>query len=135
MYAFGGVGIFVFATAITGLVGAARSIRWCLNLYSTLVIVLLVAEGAMIVAYFADDSWQKRLPHDDTGEAKQVGRRRARVASPWGTRGLHGLSPRASSLDRSGGATGFTGSLRGCNQMPGGGSSLGPTVGLLTVTQ
>ena len=74
VYAFGGVGIFVFATAITGLVGAARSIRWCLNLYSTLVIVLLVAEGAMIVAYFADDSWQKRLPHDDTGEAKQVGR-------------------------------------------------------------
>lgn len=80
MYAFGGVGIIVFATAITGLVGAARSIRRCLNLYSTLVIVLLVAEGAMIVAYFADDSWQKRLPHDDTGEAKQVGRVQAAAA-------------------------------------------------------
>ena len=80
MYAFGGVGIIVFATAITGLVGAARSIRWCLNLYSTLVIVLLVAEGAMIVAYFADDSWQKRLPQDDTGEAKQVGRVQAAAA-------------------------------------------------------
>ena len=95
MYAFGGVGIFVFATAITGLVGAARSIRWCLNLYSTLVIVLLVAEGAMIVAYFADDSWQKRLPHDDTGEAKQVGRHPAWAAYPWGSTGLHGLSPDA----------------------------------------
>ncbi len=36
-------------------------------------VVLLLAQAALAVAYFADSSWKKRLPEDDTGEALRVG--------------------------------------------------------------
>ena len=35
-------------------------------------VVLLIAQAVLAVAFFADDSWKKHLPHDDTGEAKKV---------------------------------------------------------------
>lgn len=35
-------------------------------------VVLLIAQAALAIAFFADDSWKKLLPHDDTGEAQKV---------------------------------------------------------------
>lgn len=37
-----------------------------------MVVVMLLAQCALLVGYFADQSWKKRLPHDDTGEAHKV---------------------------------------------------------------
>ncbi len=31
-------------------------------------------QGAVALAFFADAEWQKRLPHDETGEAKRLHR-------------------------------------------------------------
>ena len=73
IYAFGGAGLFLFLTAISGLYGACYSNRHCLNFYSTMIIVMLLAQCVLLVGYFADQSWKKRLPHDDTGEAAKVG--------------------------------------------------------------
>ena len=72
IYAFGGAGLFLFLTAISGLYGACYSNRHCLNFYSTMVVVMLLAQCALLVGYFADQSWKKKLPHDDTGEAAKV---------------------------------------------------------------
>ena len=33
---------------------------------------MLLAQCALLVGYFADQSWKKKLPHDDTGEAHKV---------------------------------------------------------------
>lgn len=65
--------MFLFLTAISGLYGACYSNRHCLNFYSTMIIVMLLAQCVLLVGYFADQSWKKRLPHDDTGEAAKVG--------------------------------------------------------------
>ncbi len=40
---------------------------------------LAAAQAAVAVAFFADGSWRRHLPHDDTGEAKWV---RARPGAP-----------------------------------------------------
>lgn len=72
IYAFGGAGLFLFLTAISGLYGSCYNSRHCLNFYSTMVVVMLLAQCALLVAYFADQSWKKKLPHDDTGEAAKV---------------------------------------------------------------
>ncbi len=72
IYAFGGAGLFLFLTAISGLYGACYSNRHCLNFYSTMIVVMLLAQCALLVGYFADQSWKKKLPHDDTGEAAKV---------------------------------------------------------------
>lgn len=72
IYAFGGAGLFLFLTAISGLYGACYSNRHCLNFYSTMIIVMLLAQCVLLVGYFADQSWKKRLPHDDTGEAAKI---------------------------------------------------------------
>ncbi|DBA71452.1 TPA: hypothetical protein ACH3X2_14305 [Trebouxia sp. C0005] len=72
IYAFGGAGLFLFLTAISGLYGACYSNRHCLNFYSTMVVVMLLAQCALLVGYFADQSWKKKLPHDDTGEAAKI---------------------------------------------------------------
>ena len=72
IYAFGGAGLFLFLTAISGLYGACYNSRFCLNFYSTMVVVMLLAQCALLVGYFADQSWKKKLPHDDTGEAHKV---------------------------------------------------------------
>lgn len=74
IYAFFGAGLFTFITAATGLVGAARNSRVCLGLYAFLAIVLLMAQGALALAFFADSHWQKKLPHDETGEARRLRR-------------------------------------------------------------
>ena len=37
-----------------------------------MVVVMLLAQCALLVGYFADQSWKKKLPHDDTGEAHKV---------------------------------------------------------------
>ena len=31
-------------------------------------------QGALALAFFADSEWQKRLPHDETGEARRLRR-------------------------------------------------------------
>lgn len=72
IYAFGGAGLFLFITAISGLYGASYNSRHCLNFYSTMVVVMLLAQCALLVGYFADKSWRQNLPHDDTGEAARV---------------------------------------------------------------
>lgn len=74
IYAFFGAGLFTFITAATGLVGAARNNRVCLGLYAFLAIVLLLAQGALALAFFADAHWQKRFPPDETGEARKLRR-------------------------------------------------------------
>ena len=72
IYAFGGAGLFTFLTAIAGLGGVAYNSRCLLWVYSTFMVVLLLAQAALAIAYFLDSSWKKRLPHDDTGEARRV---------------------------------------------------------------
>lgn len=72
IYAFGGAGLFTFVTAISGLGGVAYNSRCLLWVYSTFMVVLLLAQAALAIAYFVDSSWKKRLPHDDTGEARRV---------------------------------------------------------------
>ena len=37
-----------------------------------MVVVMLLAQCALLVGYFADQSWKRKLPHDDTGEAHKV---------------------------------------------------------------
>ena len=37
-----------------------------------MIVVMLLAQCALLVGYFADQSWKKKLPHDDTGEAAKV---------------------------------------------------------------
>ena len=64
---------------MSGLLGVAYNSRWLLWVYSTFMVVLLLAQAALAVAYFADSSWKKRLPEDDTGEARRV--RRSSCAS------------------------------------------------------
>lgn len=75
IYAFGGAGLFLFLTALSGLWGACYNSRHCLNFYSTMIVVMLLAQCALLVGYFADQSWKKKLPHDDTGEAAKVSSR------------------------------------------------------------
>ena len=72
IYAFGGAGLFLCITATSGLYGASYNSRHCLNFYSTMVVVMLLAQCALLVGYFADKSWKHKLPHDDTGEAARV---------------------------------------------------------------
>jgi hypothetical protein len=74
IYAFGAAGLFVFLTAAIGLLGTAYYNRWLLGLYACMVIVMVVAQGALLIAYFQDDSWKKHLPHDDTGQAQKMER-------------------------------------------------------------
>lgn len=64
--------MFLCITAVSGLYGASYNSRHCLNFYSTMVIVMLLAQCALLVGYFADKSWKQKLPHDDTGEAARV---------------------------------------------------------------
>ena len=52
--------------------GVAHNSAFCLGLYSFLMVLLLLAQASLAIAFFADNSWKKKLPHDDTGEAKQV---------------------------------------------------------------
>ena len=52
--------------------GVAHNSGFCLGLYSFLMVVLLIAQAVLAVAFFADDSWKKHLPHDETGEAEKV---------------------------------------------------------------
>ena len=37
-----------------------------------MVVVMLLAQCVLLVGYFADKSWKRKLPHDDTGEAAKV---------------------------------------------------------------
>lgn len=72
IYAFGGAGLFLFLTAVSGLYGACYNSTYCLNFYSTMVVLMLLSQCVLLVGYFADQSWKKRLPHDDTGEAAKI---------------------------------------------------------------
>jgi len=72
IYAFGGAGVLILVTASTALVGVAHNSAFCLGLYSFLMVLLLLAQASLAIAFFADNSWKKKLPHDDTGEAKQM---------------------------------------------------------------
>lgn len=72
IYAFGGAGVLILVTATTALVGVAHNSTFCLGLYSFLMVLLLIAQASLAIAFFADNSWKKKLPHDDTGEAKQI---------------------------------------------------------------
>ncbi|KAK9863553.1 hypothetical protein WJX84_003256 [Apatococcus fuscideae] len=74
IYAFGGAGLFTFLTASAGLAGVAYNSRFLLWVYSTFMVILLLAQAVLAVAYFADSSWKKRLPEDDTGEALRMER-------------------------------------------------------------
>lgn len=69
IFAFGAAGILVLITASTALVGVAHNSAFCLGLYSFLMVVLLLAQAALAIAFFADNSWKKKLPHDETAEA------------------------------------------------------------------
>ena len=37
-----------------------------------MMVVMLLAQCALLVGYFADKRWKKKLPEDDTGEAARV---------------------------------------------------------------
>ena len=69
VFAFGAAGILVLITASTALVGVAHNSAFCLGLYSFLMVVLLLAQAALAIAFFTDHSWKKKLPHDETAEA------------------------------------------------------------------
>ena len=43
-----------------------------LGLYSLMAVVLLLGQGLLVLAFFADAAWQRRLPHDQTGEAARL---------------------------------------------------------------
>ncbi|KAK9785600.1 hypothetical protein WJX73_008891 [Symbiochloris irregularis] len=66
---FGGMGALTFLTAWCGLLGVSYNNRSCLSIYSCLLGLLLLVQVTLAVAFFADDSWKKKLPHDDTGQA------------------------------------------------------------------
>ena len=76
IFAFGAAGILVLITASTALVGVAHNSAFCLGLYSFLMVVLLLAQAALAIAFFADKSWKKKLPHDETAEAVSHGSRK-----------------------------------------------------------
>lgn len=70
--AFGAAGLLTFITATCGLFGVSWNSRPCLGIYSLLLGVMLIMQAVLAVAFFADESWKKRLPHDDTGQAEAV---------------------------------------------------------------
>lgn len=70
--AFGAAGLLTFITATCGLFGVSWNSRPCLGIYSLLLGVMLIMQAVLAVAFFADESWKKRLPHDDTGQAEAM---------------------------------------------------------------
>ncbi|KAK9822476.1 hypothetical protein WJX81_008318 [Elliptochloris bilobata] len=74
VFAFGGAGAVTFLTAATGLAAVACNSRALLGLYSVLMVLLLLAQAAVAVAFFADESWRRHLPPDATGEAEWMTR-------------------------------------------------------------
>ena len=70
--AFASAGGLTFVTATCGLVGVSWNSRPCLGIYSLLLGVMLIVQAVLAVAFFADESWKKKLPHDDTGQAEAV---------------------------------------------------------------
>lgn len=72
IFAFGGAGLFTFLTAATGLAGVGWNSRWLLGIYSVLIVIMLLVQAAVAITLFADDSWRKYLPPDQTGEFHKV---------------------------------------------------------------
>ena len=72
IFAFGGAGLFTFLTAATGLAGVGWNSRWLLGIYSVLIVIMLLIQAAVAITMFADDSWRKYLPPDQTGEFHKV---------------------------------------------------------------
>ena len=72
IFAFGGAGLFTFLTAATGLAGVGWNSRWLLGTYSVLIVIMLLVQAAVAITLFADDSWRKYLPPDQTGEFHRV---------------------------------------------------------------
>ena len=72
IFAFGGAGLFTFLTAATGLAGVGWNSRWLLGTYSVLLVIMLLVQAAVAITLFADDSWRKYLPPDQTGEFHKV---------------------------------------------------------------
>ena len=72
IFAFGGAGLFTFLTAVTGLAGVGWNSRWLLGTYSVLLVIMLLVQAAVAITLFADDSWRKYLPPDQTGEFHKV---------------------------------------------------------------
>ena len=46
--------------------------RWLLGIYSVLIVIMLLVQAAVAITLFADDSWRKYLPPDQTGEFHKV---------------------------------------------------------------
>mmetsp|Transcript_4446 Transcript_4446/g.12824 ORF Transcript_4446/g.12824 Transcript_4446/m.12824 type:complete len:278 (-) Transcript_4446:46-879(-) len=72
IFVVGGAGLFTFLTAAAGLIGAARNSHAWLAVYAFMAVVLLLAQVGVALLLLLDKSWQKKLPHDNTGEAAKM---------------------------------------------------------------
>ena len=72
IFTFGAVGVIVFITASTALVGIAHNSRFFLGVYGFLVTAILVAQAVLAILIFTDNSWKKHIPDDPTGEQEKV---------------------------------------------------------------
>ena len=72
IFTFGAVGLIVFVTASTALVGIAHNSRFFLGVYGFLVTAILIAQAVLAILIFTDNSWKKHIPDDPTGEQEKV---------------------------------------------------------------
>lgn len=72
IFVVGGAGLFTFLTAAAGLIGSARNSHAWLAVYAFMAVLLLLAQVGVVALLMLDKSWQKKLPHDDTGEAHKM---------------------------------------------------------------
>mmetsp|Transcript_4201 Transcript_4201/g.13328 ORF Transcript_4201/g.13328 Transcript_4201/m.13328 type:complete len:231 (+) Transcript_4201:204-896(+) len=72
IFAFGSAGGFTTLTAMTGLVGAHNASKACLSCYTLEMFVMLFAQAALAIAFFADTKLQKYIPPDNTGNEEEM---------------------------------------------------------------
>ncbi|KAJ4805167.1 Tobamovirus multiplication protein 2A [Rhynchospora pubera] len=72
IYAFIGIGVLLLIMSCFGCIGAATRNGCCLSFYSFLIILLIVAELAVVAFIFLDHNWKDVIPADKTGNFEMI---------------------------------------------------------------
>eukprot|EP00245_Coleochaete_scutata_P003594 TRINITY_DN15290_c0_g1_i1.p1 TRINITY_DN15290_c0_g1~~TRINITY_DN15290_c0_g1_i1.p1 ORF type:complete len:289 (-),score=44.58 TRINITY_DN15290_c0_g1_i1:739-1605(-) len=72
IYATLGVGIFTTLVTCVGLLAAETHVACCLSCYTFGLGLLILTQGIVSVGIFLDDSWEKDIPADPTGELEKT---------------------------------------------------------------
>ncbi|KAJ3692576.1 hypothetical protein LUZ60_011671 [Juncus effusus] len=72
IYAFIGLGILLFLMSCFGCIGASTKNGCCLSFYSFLIVLLILAELALVAFIFLDHNWKDVIPIDKTGDFEMI---------------------------------------------------------------